>query len=61
MTLPEEIRCNGIDFDANGLVSHCPERHDCLRYIKNSSIQVADGLCGVIAGEYPHKIGKDEP
>ena len=50
MTLSEEIKCNGIDFDANGLVSHCPERHDCLRYIKNSSIQVADGLCGVIAG-----------
>lgn len=60
MILPEEIRCNGIDFDVNGLVSHCPERHNCLRYIKNAGVQVADGLCGVIAGEYPHKIRKEK-
>ena len=60
MTLHEEIKCNGIDFDVMGTVSHCPERHDCLRYIKNAGIKVADGLCGVIAGEYPHKIRKEE-
>ena len=50
MTPSEEIKCNGIDFDVMGTVSHCHERPNCLRYIKNAGSQVADGLCGVIAG-----------
>ena len=55
--LNDMCRCHGIDFDVNGLVSICPERTTCERYLQRATGELqADGLCGVFEGEFNAKI-----
>ena len=55
--LLDKCRCYGIDFEHNGQVMICSERDSCERYLQRDTGRVfADGLCGVIQGEFDQKI-----